>query len=81
MRISRIWMCLFAGIVSLSALGCGDVLHNLQRHRLDRLNRVPDYMPSDAYNFSIPDPPLPAEKTETSTTPPPAKCSSNICPE
>ena len=45
----------------MSALGCGDILHNLQRHRLNRLNRVPDSMPSDAYNFSIPDPPTPAE--------------------
>ena len=48
---------LSAGLMglTLSAMtGCG-LLHDLQPHRLQRLNRV-EPMGSDAYQFSIPDP-------------------------
>ena len=48
---------LSAGLLglTLSAMtGCG-LLHDLQPHRLQRLNRV-EPMGSDAYQFSIPDP-------------------------
>ena len=48
---------LYAGLLSLflaAAPGCG-MLHDLQPHRLQRLNRT-EPMGNDAYQFSIPDP-------------------------
>lgn len=38
------------------ATGCENMMHNLQPHRLQRLNRTSDGMSSDAYNWSVPDP-------------------------
>ena len=59
MILSRFAKCvLLAGVVA-AGTGCGELFHNLQMHRLHRLNRVPDMMGGNGYNFSIPDPPLP----------------------
>ncbi len=42
------------GLLLMSALGC-DTFHNLQSHRLQRLNRGVDGMPTSGY-FSVSDP-------------------------
>lgn len=50
--------CLCVGILGLSLVatpGCG-LLHDLQPHRLQRLNRTEPMGAAD-YQFSIPDPP------------------------
>lgn len=44
--------------VCVPATGC-NMLYELQPHRLQRLNRAPPEH-KDPYNWSIPDPPLPA---------------------
>ena len=56
MMISKKWMWLLAGILGLSTSGC----HALHPNQLHKLNRVPNSMPRSDYNFSIPDPPIPA---------------------
>lgn len=73
--ISKAKLALLLGMLIASGTGC----HEMQRHRLDRWNRVPDSMPSDGYNFSIPDPPMPkmGEAAESS----PATCTCNRCSE
>jgi hypothetical protein len=73
--ISKTKLSVLLGILIASGTGC----HELQRHRLDRWNRVPDSMPSDDYNFSIPDPPLPTPIASTDAAT--ATCTSNVCAE
>jgi hypothetical protein len=73
--ISKTKLALLLGMLMASGIGC----HELQRHRLDRWNRVPDSMPTDDYNFSIPDPPLP--RMEAKSVTPVATCTSNVCAE
>ena len=75
MMISKKWMWFLAGILAISASGC----HDLQPYRLNRWNRVPDSMPRTDYNFSIPDPPIPAGELAPEQTP--RDCSSNLCAE
>ncbi len=60
----RTWSAGLALLTTITlATGCGDMLHNLQPHRLQRLNRTTDGMSSDAYNWSVPDP-IPASELE-----------------
>lgn len=59
MRVSRYGKWLLLGSLMVGSVGCGKVLHNLKAHRLHRMNRVPDMMDDNAYNFSIPAPPVP----------------------
>ena len=73
MMISKTSVWFLAGVLTLTGAGC----HELQRHRLDRWNRVPDSMPGSDYSFSIPDPPMPATPSEQ----PSATCTSNVCAE
>jgi hypothetical protein len=73
--ISKTKLAVLLGMLVATGTGC----HELQRHRLDRWNRVPDSMPTDDYNFSIPDPPLPQAAPLPAMVP--AKCTSNACSE
>lgn len=59
MIFSRLTKWMLLGALIASGTGCGEIMHNLQMHRLHRLNRVPDMMQRDGYNFSIPADPLP----------------------
>ncbi len=54
MLISKKWVWGLAGVLALS--GC----HALHPNQLHKLNRGPNRMPRDAYQFSLPDPPIPS---------------------
>ncbi len=78
MRFSHKWKWVFTGSLLLGSMGCTDLWHNMQPHRMHRLNRVPDAMNANAYSFSIPDPPIVEDQADEN---PNATCTPNICPE
>lgn len=84
MLISRAGQWFLLGSVLLVTTGCS-FFHDLKPHRLHRLNRVPDMMSGNGYNFSIPPEPIP-EMIPATPTPEPTKtliptCTSNVCSE
>lgn len=54
-RILILEVLLVSGGLLLTGSGCSGLMHELQPHRLSRLNRGPG-MSTDAYNFSVADP-------------------------
>lgn len=84
MVILRTCQWVLLGSLVWIATGCS-FFHDLQPHRLHRLNRVPDMMSGSGYNFSIPPEPIPDIKPPTSNNEEREadgpNCASNVCPE
>lgn len=65
MIVMRVCQWILLGSLLVGSTGCS-FFHDLKPHRLHRLNRVPDMMDDNAYNFSIPPEPIPDGNSATS---------------